>query len=132
MGWTLLAGGAAIGLILIKTGTPRAEWNLLYAHIFLSLVGGGIVFAEWAGKRGWLTPSVASSIIRCAVCLVVLAGFGAGARYLRQSRWQNQARTENPSMPPPTRAQQGGGPGGPFFPSSAQVNGGQKIPSKLF
>src|SRR6202140_1517162 len=132
IGWTLLAGGAVVGLILIKTGTPRADWNFLNAHILLSLAGIGIVFAEWAGKRGWLTPSVASSIIRCAVCLVVLAGFGAGARYLRQSRWQNQARIENPSMPPATMDQEGDGPDGPFFPSSAQVNGGQKIPSKFF
>src|SRR5579872_1808584 len=42
IGWILLAGGAAIGLILIKTGTPRADWNLVYAHILLSLTGGGI------------------------------------------------------------------------------------------
>ena len=41
-----------VGLVLIKTGTPRADWNVLYAHILLSLAGAGIVFAEWAGKRG--------------------------------------------------------------------------------
>src|SRR5579872_5085147 len=132
IGWILLAGGAAIGLILIKTGTPRADWNLLYAHILLSLTGGGIVFAEWAGKRGWLAPSLGSSIVRCTICLVLLGGLGAAARYLRESRWQNQARIENPSMPPATMDQEGDGPSGPFFPSSAQVNGGQQIPSKFF
>ncbi len=54
LGWALLAGGAIVGLILVKTGTPRVQWNLLYAHILLSLAGVGIIFAEWAGKRGWL------------------------------------------------------------------------------
>src|SRR5579872_1691702 len=131
-GWVLLAGGATVGLILIKTGTPRVEWNLLYAHILLSLAGLGIVFAEWAGKRGWFAPGVRGSIARCAICLLALAGLGASARYVRQSRWQNQARIQNPSMPPATMNGEGDGPDGPFFPSSAQVLGGQKIPSKFF
>ena len=132
LGWVLLAGGAIVGVILIKTGTPRVEWNLLYLHILLSMAGVGIVFAEWAGKRGWLASSVGSSVVRCAVCLLLLAGLGVGARYLRESRWQNQARIENPSMPPATMNGEGDGPDGPFFPSSAQVYGGQKIPSKFF
>ncbi|HXA84566.1 MAG TPA: hypothetical protein VNZ47_05800, partial [Candidatus Dormibacteraeota bacterium] len=132
IGWTLLAAGAVVGLILIKTGTPRMEWNLLYVHILLSLAGAGFGFAEWAGKQGWLAPSIHSSIARCAICLLVLAGFGAGARYVREARWRNQARIANPSMPPATMNGEGDGPDGPFFPSSAQVLGGQKIPSKFF
>src|SRR5277367_7008318 len=132
IGWVLLSSGGIVGVILIKTGTPRVEWNLLYLHILLSLAGAGILFAEWAGKRGWLTPSIGSSIIRCAICLLVLAGLGVAAKYLRESRWQKQARIENPSMPPATMNGEGDGPDGPFFPSSAQVYGGQKIPSKFF
>jgi len=132
LGWALLAAGAAVGVILIKTGTPRVEWNLLYAHMLLSLAGSGIVLAEWAGKRGWLASGFGGPIVRCAICLLALAGLGAGARYLRESRWQNQAHIENPSMPPATMNGEGDGPDGPFFPSSAQVYGGQKIPSKFF
>src|ERR1700733_2888287 len=33
VGWVLVAGGAVAGVILLKTGTPRVEWNLLYVHI---------------------------------------------------------------------------------------------------
>jgi Flp pilus assembly protein TadD len=132
LGWVLLGGGAIVGVILIKTGTPRVEWNLLYLHILLSLVGAGILFAEWAGKRGWLTPKFGDTIIRCAICLLVLSGLGLAARYLRESRWQKQARIENPSMPPATMNGEGDGPDGSFFPSSAQVYGSQKIPSKFF
>ena len=58
LGWLLIDVGAIVGLILIKTGTPRDEWNLLYVHMLLSLAGSGIVFAEWAGKRGWLEPGI--------------------------------------------------------------------------
>jgi len=132
IGWALLAAGAVVGLILIKTGTPRVERNLLYVHILLSLAGGGIVFAEWAGKHGWLAVGRGRSIIRCAICLLVFAGLAASARYLRESRWQNQGRIANPSMPPATMNGEGDGPGGAFFPSSAQVLGGRKIPSKFF
>jgi cytochrome c-type biogenesis protein CcmH/NrfG len=131
-GWLLFATGTIVGLILIKTGTPRGEWNVLYVHILLSLAGVGILFAEWAGNRGWLTQQIGGSIIRSAICLLALVGLGAGARYLRDARWQNQARIENPSMPPASMAGEGDGPDGPFFPSSAQVYGGQKIPSKFF
>ncbi len=131
-GWILFAAGAIVGLILIKTGTPRVEWNLLYVHILLSLAGVGILFAEWAGNRGWLAQQIGGSIIRSAICLLALAGLGAGARCLREARWQNQARIVNPSMPPASMAGEGDGPDGPFFPSSAQVYGGQKIPSRFF
>src|SRR5882724_119971 len=54
IGWTLVVGGGILGLILIKTGTPRSEWNWLYSHIVISAAGVAILLAEWAGKRGWL------------------------------------------------------------------------------
>src|SRR5271156_5571130 len=51
VGWLLLFSGAVMGIVLIKTGTSRAEWNLLYTHILLSLAGVGILLAEWVGAR---------------------------------------------------------------------------------
>jgi Flp pilus assembly protein TadD len=131
-GWLLMAAGAAVGLVLIKIGTPRTEWNWLYLHIILSLAGAGILFAEWAGKRGWLASGTSGVIARISICLLALAGLGFGARYVRESRWQNRGRIENPLMPPASMNGEGDGPQGSFFPSSAQVYGGQKIPSKFF
>jgi Tfp pilus assembly protein PilF len=64
--------------------------------------------------------------------LALLAAIGYGARYVRESRWQNRARIENPAMPPATMNDEGDGPEGHFFPSSAQVYGKKKIPSKFF
>jgi cytochrome c-type biogenesis protein CcmH/NrfG len=132
VGWALIAAGGILGLVLLKTGTPRAEWNWLYSHIVISAAGVAILFAEWAGKRGWLGAGTGRAIVRVAVCLAVLAAIGYGARYVRESRWQKRARIENPAMPPATMNDEGDGPEGHFFPSSAQVYGRKKIPSKFF
>jgi Flp pilus assembly protein TadD len=132
LGWILLASGALVGLVLIKTGTPRAEWTLLYVHIALSLAGLGVLLSEWAGSREGMARGVSGRLAPCATCLLLIGLLVAGARYLRESRWRHQARIENPVMPPASMDGEGDGPNGPFFPSSAQVYGGQKIPSKFF
>src|SRR6266849_6467675 len=74
LGWVLVLAGAVLGLVLIKIGTPRAEWDWLYLHIGVSLAGAGIQFSEWAGRRGWLLAAgPRSAIARTAICLVLLA-----------------------------------------------------------
>jgi tetratricopeptide (TPR) repeat protein len=130
--WLLFPVGAVVGILLIYTGTPRSQWNLLYLHIVISIAACGILFAEWAGRRGWLGASTGKRIARVAICLLLCAGLGAAASYLRRSRWESRARIVNPSNPPATMDGEGDGPAGPFFPSSAQVFGGRKIPSKFF
>ena len=130
-GWLLIAAGALLGLILIKTGTPRSEWKWLYLHIAVSLVGVGLQVADKLGRRGWLASNPGTSILRAAICLGVLAGVGYGSYYVRES-WQTRSRIQNPTMPPDNMNGEGDGPEGAFFPSSAQVYGKQKIPSKFF
>ncbi|MGB8987578.1 MAG: tetratricopeptide repeat protein [Candidatus Sulfotelmatobacter sp.] len=130
-GWLLVATGAVLGLILIKTGTPRTAWNWLYLHIAICLIGVGLLIADQLGRRGWLVSNAGASILRTAICLLVLAGVGWGARYVRES-WQTRTRIQNPDMPPDNMNGEGDGPEGSFFPSSAQVYGKQKIPSKFF
>jgi Tfp pilus assembly protein PilF len=132
LGWFLVFTGGVLGGILIRLGTSRVEWNWVYVHILLSLVGVGLLFADWAGRRGWLMFGAARAALRTAICLIVLAGLAVGARYLRESRWQNRARIQNPLMPPESMDKEGDGPEGHFFPSSAQVYGKRKIPSKFF
>src|SRR6476659_5789907 len=130
LGWALTVAGAILGLILIKTGTPRAEWNWLYSHMIISSAGIAMLLAEWAGKRGWLGLGTSRTLVRVAISLALFTAIGYGARYLRESRWQNHARIENPTMPPATMNDEGDGPQGHFFPSSAQIYGREKIPSK--
>src|SRR6267143_383374 len=130
-GWLLIVAAAILGLLLIKTGTARSEWKWLYWHIVISLAGVGLLFADWAGRRGWMLSGTASASVRVAICLLMLAAVGYGARYIRES-WQTRGRIQNPAMPPDNMNAEGDGPEGAFFPSSAQVYGKQKIPSKFF
>jgi Flp pilus assembly protein TadD len=132
LAWLLMAGGAAIGLILIFTGTSRSDWNLLYAHIVLCTAAVGILFAKWAGRRGWLGQGLTPAILRTAISFIVLAALGAGCWYMRTARWQKSAIIQNPPDSPASMDGEGDGPDGNFFPSSAQVYGNQKIPSKFF
>ena len=131
-GWSLFLVGAGVGLWLIYTGTPRSEWNWMYTHMVVCVTALALLIAEAAGRRGWFGSANGMSVVRVAVCLVVLTVIGAGLRYTREARWANRARIENPEMPPLSMEHEGDGPQGPFFPSSAQVYGQRKIPSKFF
>ncbi len=130
-GWFLVAAGAVLGLILIKTGTPRTEWKWLYLHILISLAGVGLLIADYLGQGRLLASGAGAAALRMVVCLFLLAALGYGAYYIRSS-WQTRARIQNPTIPPDSMNGEGDGPEGPFFPSSAQVYGKQKIPSKFF
>ncbi len=132
IGWVLLGVGAAFGLILIYTGTLRSEWKLMYFHILFSLLAVGFLFAYWLGQRGWMPGSGEVTVMRTVLCCMVLGVLGGGLWYVRENRWRRQAIIQNPAMPPATMDAEGDGPSGAFFPSSAQVAGGGKIPSKFF
>ncbi len=129
IGMAFLFLGAIPGLALIYTGALRAEWPLVYIHLGLSFVGAGLIAAARMGHHGWLSRHAA---LRVAVVLAVLAVLAPVARYLRETRWTQRGRIENPALPPVSMNGEGDGPTGPFFPSSAQVYGGEKIPSKFF
>ncbi len=125
----LLFGGAAIGAVLIYTGTPRFEWSLVYAHLGLSFIGAGLMFALLLGERGMPGQPVA---VRIIAVWIVIAALAPLAWYTREARWYQSRRILNHGDAPASMDGEGDGPQGPFFPSSAQVYGGQKIPSKFF
>jgi tetratricopeptide (TPR) repeat protein len=121
--------GAIPGLVLIYTGALRTQWTLVYVHIGLSFLGAGLIAAAKLGDHGWLPRHIA---VRVTVVLAVLVALAPVARYLRETRWAQRGRIQNPALPPLTMNGEGDGPNGPFFPSSAQVYGGEKIPSQFF
>ena len=128
-GMAFLLLGAIPGLALIYTGALSTERRDIYIHIGLSFFGAGLIAAAGLGNRGWLRRH---AVLRVVAVLAVLAVFAPVARYLREIRWKQHGRIENPALPPLTMNGEGDGPTGPFFPSSAQVYGGEKIPSKFF
>ena len=129
VGMVFLFLGAIPGLALIYTGALRTQWTLVYIHIGVSFLGAGLIAAARLGDHGWLPRH---AILRVAAVLAVLAVLAPVARYLREARWNQHGRIENPTLPPVSMDGEGDGPTGPFFPSSAQVYGGEKIPSKFF
>ena len=125
-GIVFLSFGAIPGLALIYTGALRTQWTLVYVHIGVSLLGASLIAAA---RLRWSSRHAA---IRIAAVLALLAVLAPVARYVRETRWNQHGRIENPTLPPVTMNGEGDGPTGPFFPSSAQVYGGEKIPSKFF
>jgi len=126
VGMVFLFLGAIPGLALIYTGALRSHWTLVYVHIGVSFLGAGLIAVA---RVKWLSRH---AVLRVAAILAVLAVLAPVARYLRETRWNQHGRIENPALPPLTMNGEGDGPTGPFFPSSAQVYGGEKIPSKFF
>ena len=125
----LLFAGAAVGAVLIYTGTPRDDWGLVYVHLAVSFIGAGLLLAVQLGQRGMQGQPVA---IRVVTVFLILAVLAPAAWYTREVRWYESRRITNPADAPASMDNEGDGSKGSFFPSSAQVYGGEKIPSKFF
>src|SRR5947207_14336216 len=74
IGWLLVSVAAILGIVLSKVGTSRSEWNWLYLHIILALIGSGILFAVFADRRGLLLPVVGRASVMYFAFVVALAG----------------------------------------------------------
>jgi tetratricopeptide (TPR) repeat protein len=131
-GWALITLGAALGVVLLVIGTSRAHWNWMYAHIALSFAGVAILAARWTGSKGWLAKGPAQAAVRLAMFLGLAAALGFGGWKFRQGRWEQANQIANPLTPPASMDEEGDGPKGPFFPSSAQTAHAGKIPGNYF
>jgi tetratricopeptide (TPR) repeat protein len=132
IGWVVLLAGIALGIALIFTGAQHRMDRLLYSHIGACAAGGAILAGAWAGKRGWLAGTVASGAARFALAFLVVAGVASGAWWIRTVPWERGHRIENPTISPASMDNEGDGPSGPFFPTSAQTDGERKIPKEYF
>jgi tetratricopeptide (TPR) repeat protein len=132
IGWILLAAGAALGLLLIRTGTPNRLKNWLYGHIALSTLGALLVAGGRLRERAWLARRTGARILGFAALGLLAAGVAAGAWWVRSVLWQRAYRIHNPAMPPASMDGEGAGPQGRFFPSSAQTTHGGTIPAQYF
>jgi Tfp pilus assembly protein PilF len=132
IGWILIAIGGVLGADLIRTGTRRDEWPLLYTHIGACAAGGALLASAWANKHGFFARRPTAGLLRSASFLVLAGLFVFGARWIRTTSWERGHRIENPAMAPATMDSEGDGPSGPFFPSSAQTAHGGQIPANYF
>jgi tetratricopeptide (TPR) repeat protein len=132
LGWSLLAAGAILGIVLIKIGTPHRLKNWLYAHIALCVAGVFFLAWSWLGSRKWLGEGSGSAALRFAAVLVAMAVLSGGAWWARNVAWKNAYRVKNPALSTETMDGEGDGPSGKFFPSSVQTRDGKHIPAKYF
>src|SRR5690348_11868335 len=93
MGWLLTTAAAAIGIMLIKLGTPRAEWGWLEAHIFLAILGVSLLVENRVARFCWLVPRPAIAFL----CFSCVLGLCYAAHSARQS-WHAHYRIRNPAM----------------------------------
>jgi tetratricopeptide (TPR) repeat protein len=132
VGWSLLAAGAILGIVLIKIGTPHRFKNWLYAHIALCVAGVFVLTLKWLSARKWLGEGAGAALMRAAVVMVAMAAASAGAWWGRNVAWKNSNRVKNPALSTETMDGEGDGPNGKFFPSSVQTRDGKNIPAKYF
>lgn len=131
-GWILIIFGTALGLALIKLGTPHRLKTWLYAHILFSVLGALFVATDWLGSRSWLGSGNPRALLRFASLLLLTVSLAAGAWWSRTIAWRTAYVVHNPKMPPADMTGEGDGPHGKFFPSSAQTKDGNYIPSQYF
>ena len=102
LGWIVLLIGGALGAAVIYTGARRQEWPILYSHIVASLLGCAVLFAAFAGRRGWLGPGAIRAMLRMALSLAVFAGIAGAAWWVRTVPWQARLRrSTTPKSRPP-------------------------------
>ena len=131
-GWIVFAAGALLGVALIRLGTPHRLKAWLYAHIALCTLAVILLAVSWMTKRGWVGARFLKQAAALALILTASAGIAAGSWYARNIAWKNRYRVNNPAIAPATMEQEGDGPHGKFFPSSAQTTDGKYIPSEYF
>ncbi|HXE74570.1 MAG TPA: tetratricopeptide repeat protein [Candidatus Xenobia bacterium] len=126
IGRGLLLAGAATGLVLLITGALRAYRPVLWLHIALTAAGLVILLAAW------LRPKLRVAAAAYPAVIVLLAVLCAGLWSVRELRWRSQYRIQNPPLAPASMDEEGDGPRGPFFPSSAQTAHGGLIAGEYF
>jgi Flp pilus assembly protein TadD len=135
LGWLLFTGGAGLGITLIFIGTMRPQMKWLYLHIAVSTLAIIVLAADALARRLSFKINIGVAKLRFAG-VILLVGTTASLAYtahsVREGRWLSGHVIKNPAIAPLSMDNEGDGPQGPFFPSSAQVVSGGHIPSKFF
>jgi Tfp pilus assembly protein PilF len=131
-GWVALLAGGVLGMALISMGTPHRLKGWLYAHIALCCAAVVLLVASRLAERRWLGTGIAPQVAGMLAGAVAVAALSWGAWWVRNVTWSNAYRVSNPPISPATMDEEGDGPHGRFFPSSAQTTNGHTIPAGYF
>lgn len=131
-GWVLVVLGGVIGVALIFVGALRKNLPLLDIHIASCTLGGVLLFGSWVRRKFPNTGTIRLAPIRWSVIGLLAVAVSCGAWWVRNAGWERQFKIANPGIAPADMGEEGSGPSGPFFPSSAEVLGNVKIPEDFF
>jgi hypothetical protein len=127
----LLAVSTALGLFMMRFGATRQYRWALYSHIAFAVAGSiPLLLVLFKEARNHLVLRLRPPVYVAIASLVFLFPVASTAfnRYAGAERY----RISNPDNVPLNMENEGAGPGGPFFPSSAETNVGGTIPSTFF
>ena len=127
IGWPLLVIGAASGIALGPLGTLGLMQLVFYLHIISCVAGVFLIVPELINKLMFIDPRVTLN-----VSLIVTGLLLYSAWTVRHNTSLQGYVITNPAMPPGSMDEEGDGPDGPFFPSSAQTADGELIPATFF
>ncbi len=129
----LFGATIAAGVWLAGVGATRVHQRVIDVHRGLA-IAAALALAAWAiayaGRAA--TPRARRAAWAAAALLVVAVAAPVLIKVIAKRQWQDRYRIVNPLVPPLAMDNEGGGPGTPFFPSSAKTNVGGTIPSNFF
>ena len=127
-----VAAATALGIAVLSVGATRPYYGLVNAHVAVSVIGTALLLVELlraTRSRGLLVRR----LVLAASVLAFISACAAGIeRTTRDGRRASQFRIANPEIVPASMDDEGGGPRGPFFPSSAGTGGRGAIPAAYF
>lgn len=130
-GLLLLGVSVAFGLFMMRFGATRQYYWVLYSHIAFAVAGSiPVLFVLINEARKYWTTRLRRPVYLAITALVFIFPVASMA----YNRYGSAARHQiiNPDRVPLKMENEGGGPSGPFFPSSAETNVGGTIPSTFF
>lgn len=120
-----LALSGTAGVALVLTGNTRPNHWLLNGHVVLSALGVGAFVSYLVIRRSKGRPVFALVLI---LALLIPIGVAEWERLYPEST----SSIVNPLVVPTIMEEEGAGPSRPFFPSSANTNVGDTVPSNFF
>ena len=127
----IIGVGVIFGIFLMVFGAVHTNLWAVYLHVAFAAAGSMLVVAHLYSKNRQYVTSSKEAITCLAMACAVFVFPVASAAYNRYSA-RDRNRIVNPDIPPLSMQAEGGGPGSPFFPSSAETNVGGIIPSTFF
>jgi tetratricopeptide (TPR) repeat protein len=129
----LLGAAAILGLVLMVTGATRPFYPLLLAHIATATAGSalGLALAARAALRT-VRGRPRPALVAWGLLAIAVVGWSTAVVARQRAAEREALRIVNPELAPARMDGEGGGPHGPFFPSSSETNTGGIIPANFF